>query len=75
MKLEPETIGDAVLVYVKEKHGTQTAAAAALGVSVGYLSAVITDVRRPSDKILDAIGMERCVRYYPKGAKIFGITE
>jgi predicted transcriptional regulator len=70
VKLIPETIGDRVLVWVKENHGTQTNAAHALGISQGLLSAVIKGYRKPPSRILEAMGLvERRVEYVEKAAQ------
>jgi hypothetical protein len=49
-----------------QEAGSHTAAAAKLGVSVGYLHDVLSARCDPGEKLLDALGYARVVRYVPK---------
>lgn len=43
------------------KHGSQTAAAAALGISVPYINDMLHGKRNVSDEMLDKLGLKRVV--------------
>lgn len=45
--------------------GSQRAAARKLGVSAPYLNDVLNGKREPGDKIANALGWQRIVRYIP----------
>lgn len=57
MKFVPENIGDAVRMYVRVNYRSSKDAARHFGISQGYLSGMMTGVRRPTQKVLDAMGM------------------
>jgi predicted DNA-binding protein (UPF0251 family) len=52
-----------------EEEGSQTQAAAKLGISSGYLSEILTNGRPISDKVAKALGYERVVVYKPLDKK------
>jgi transcriptional regulator with XRE-family HTH domain len=56
---QPDPIAE--LQTAIQKHGTQTKFAEASGFPQSYISAVLRGERRPSDKLLNAIGLDRIV--------------
>lgn len=56
MRESPETIGDAILLYVRKHYGSQSAAAIAWHCSPAMLSEVVRGTRRPTERMLSAIG-------------------
>lgn len=56
MRESPETIGDAILLYVRKHYGSQSAAAIAWHCSPTMLSEVVRGTRRPTERMLSAIG-------------------
>jgi predicted DNA-binding protein (UPF0251 family) len=52
-----------------DEEGSQTQAAAKLGISSGYLSEILTNGRPISDKVAKALGYERVVVYKPLDKK------
>jgi predicted DNA-binding protein (UPF0251 family) len=55
----------AMLRRLVDDEGSQTQAAAKLGISSGYLSEILTNGRPISDKVAKALGYERVVVYKP----------
>jgi predicted DNA-binding protein (UPF0251 family) len=54
-----------ILRRLVEEEGSQTQAAAKLGISSGYLSEILTNGKPISDKVAEALGYERVVVYKP----------
>lgn len=65
MRQQPETIGDAILLYVQQQYGTQTNAAIAWHCSTTMLSEVIRGTRRPTERMLAAIGYRHVEAWLP----------
>lgn len=70
MRQTPETIGDAILLYVREQYGTQVAAAIALQCSTTMLNEVIHGARRPTERMLTAIGYRHVETWLPMSAPL-----
>lgn len=66
MRQQPETIGDVVLLYVKQHYGTQAAAAIAWSCSTTMLNQVIQGERRPTQRMLNAIGYRYVETWLPQ---------
>jgi hypothetical protein len=54
--------------YIRMNHKNMSHAARAIGVSPAFLSAVIRRNKKPSDKVMEAVGIERrtVVAYFRK---------
>jgi hypothetical protein len=68
MSSELLTLGDIYVILRKrvQEAGSHTAAAAKLGVSVGYLHDVLSARCDPGEKLLSALGYVRVARYAPQ---------
>lgn len=68
MKMIPETVQDHLLLHIREKYGTASAAAKALDITPSYLSALLSGNRSLPASVLDLIGWEKVVTvtYRPK---------
>lgn len=55
-----------------EERGTQLAFSLAAGVSQAHVSEVLNDKARPSEKLLEAIGLEEVVSYKARGQVLRG---
>lgn len=70
MRQQPETIGDVILLYVKKNYGTQAAAAIAWHCSTTMLSEVIRGTRRPTERMLAAIGYRYVEAWMPLSLRL-----
>jgi hypothetical protein len=70
MRQQPETIGDQVLLYVQEQYGTQAAAAIAWSCSPTMLCEVIRGTRRPTQRMLNAIGYRYVETWLPQSTAL-----
>lgn len=59
----------AKLAALVEQHGSQRAAAAALGIGQTQLFDILNDRRKPGPKTLKALGLEAHVLYTPRTKK------
>jgi methylmalonyl-CoA mutase cobalamin-binding subunit len=57
MKFIPETIGDAVMMYVRQNYRSNKEAAREFGISQSHLSGIIGGTKRPPDQVLRAMGV------------------
>lgn len=51
------------------RYGSQNAMARAMGISGAYLSDLLNGKREPGEKVLNALGLERVVRYEKREGK------
>jgi hypothetical protein len=70
MRQQPETIGDVILLYVQKNYGTQAAAAIAWHCSTTMLSDVIRGTRRPTERMLAAIGYRYVEAWMPLSLRL-----
>jgi len=70
MKQQPETIGEAILLYVKQHYGTQSEASIAWHCSRTMLNEVIHGSRRPTQRMLNAIGYCHVETWLPRSAAL-----
>lgn len=70
MRQQPETIGDQILLYIQQNYGTQAAAAIAWSCSPTMLNQVVQGERRPTQRMLTAIGFRHVEAWLPQSAAL-----